>query len=501
MSKPLIKLENAIFKGLATSKSTPPVFKNPISLTINPQERWAIIGTFKTQFMKALASQFISDPPLSRTYPFLNKTVWPQSVIQFLEFKGALPTAHLAARYEFFKDEFDETTRKFVIGNLTNTRAVNEELLASIFKKLKLEGLEDRWSMGLSNGQMRRARLAKALIHEPKLLIIDDPFLGLDPTASSIVSDLLGELPPNPHVVLGLRYQDTIPDWITNIAVVDENGVITTGKKTDVQEHLDELKAKDQAMKEEQSALNNEKIENLKKLFNYNKNINYNIPLLEFKNISVAYRGQQILTNLSWTVPHGSKWHVQGNNGTGKSTLLSLITADHPQAWNSSVVMYGEPRRTGKQNFFDINKEIGFTSPELHVIFPGNLSVYDAVATGFVVGSFIPPKDLSKDQMDRIMAYLKEFNIEHKKDVKFHDLSISDQKLVLFIRSIIKNPDLLILDEAFSVMDDTRIEQCKELLRHYPGAVLAIGHLESEVPDTDRYIKLLGPGKYETGFK
>lgn len=500
MSKPLIKLENALFKGLSAAKGSPTVFKNPISLEIKPEERWAVIGTFKTQLMKALASQYLPDPPLSRTYPFLNKSVWPNTVIQFLEFKGALPTAHLAARYEFFKDEFDETTRRFVVGNVNNSRIINEELVKDVFKKLKLEGLEDRWALGLSNGQTRRARLARALVREPKLLIVDDPFLGLDPTASSVVSDVLGNIPPNPHVVLGLRYQDVVPEWITHIAVVDENGLITTGAKNEVEEHLEELKAKDEELKKEQIALNNEKVENIKKLFSFKK-VDYSVPLFEFKNISVAYRGQPVITDLSWKVLHGERWHVRGDNGTGKSTLLSLITAEHPQSWNSAIEMYGEPRRTGKQNFFDINAGIGFTSPELHAIFPQRLTAYEAIATGFVVGSFIPPKNLTQVEIERISAYFKEFNLESKKDTKFQDLSVSDQKLVLFIRAIIKNPDLVILDEALSVMDDARIEQCKGLLRHYPGTVLAIGHLESEVPDTDRYIRLLGPGKYEIELK
>lgn len=500
MSKSLIKLSNALFKGLSAAKGSPTVFKNPITLEIKSDERWAVIGTYKTQLMKTLASQYLPEPPLSRTYPFLNKSVWPNTVIQFLEFKGALPTAHLAARYEFFKDEFDETTRKFVIGNVNNSRVIDETLVENAFKRLKLEGLENRWVMGLSNGQSRRARLARALVREPKLLIIDDPFLGLDPTATSIVSDVLGDLPPNPHVVLGLRYQDAVPEWITHVAVVDENGLITTGAKSDVEDHLQELKEKDQALKEEQIALNNEKVENIKKFFS-KKDLDKDIPLFEFKDISVAYRGQPVLENLSWKVNHGERWQVRGDNGTGKSTLLSLIIAEHPQSWNSRIEMYGEPRQTGKHNFFDINANIGFTSPELHIIFPQKLTAYEAISTGFVVGSFIPPKDLSQDKVDRINAYFKEFNLESKKDIRFQDLGVSDQKVVLFIRAIIKNPDLLILDEALSVMDDARIEQCKELLRYYPGTILTIGHLDSEVPDTDKFIRLQGPGKYEIGVK
>ncbi|CCH40923.1 Ribose import ATP-binding protein [Wickerhamomyces ciferrii] len=502
MSNTIIKLENALFKGLSTAKGSPSVFHNPISLEIKTNERWAIIGTYKAQMMKVLASQYMPEPALSRTYPFLNKSIWPQSAIQFLEFKGALPTAHLAARYEFFKDEFDETTKKFVIGNVNNnSRIINEDLVHEVFEKLKLQGLENRWVMGLSNGQTRRARLARALVREPKLLLVDDPFLGLDPTATSVVSEVLGSLAPNPHVVLGLRYQDEIPDWITHIAVVDETGIITQGEKSQIKDQLEELKSKDLQLKQEQLSFNKEKLENIKKLFQKDGKIDYSIPLLEFNDISVAYRGQPVIENLNWKVHHGERWHVRGDNGTGKSTLLALITAEHPQSWNSKIIMNGEPRETGRHNFFDINENIGFASPELHVVFPQSLTAYEAISTGYLVSSFVPPKNLSQEKIDRINTFFKEFNLESIKHKEFRDLGISDQKLILFIRSLIRNPDLLILDEALSVMDDARIEQCKELLRHYPGTILSIGHLDSEVPDTDRYIRLLGPGKYEIGLK
>lgn len=491
----LIRLKDAVIKPVG---SNIPIFKNSVSLSIKSNEKWAIIGPTKTKLLKSLASEFIVSPPLSRTYPFLDKSIWPSSAIQFLEFKGVLPTAHLSARYEFFKDEFDETTRKYVIGNTNNDRVINYDLVNQVFTKLKLDGLQDRWVMGLSNGQTRRARLARSLIREPKILTVDDPFLGLDPVASKVVSDVLSSLPPNPFVILGLRWQDDLPNWITHVAVVNEDGIIKKGSIVDLKNDLTELKLQRELKFKEELIKNQESINRLKKLFKQNKN---NEPHIEFKDINIAYRGQDVLKNLSWKVHHGEKWHIQGQNGTGKSTLLSLITAEHPQSWNSSIIINNEPRRTGKQSFFDINKSIGFTSPELHSIYPLNHSVYDCLSTGFLTGSWIPPKNLTDEEKLRIETYLKEFNFGDRKDMNFGSLNISDQKVLLFIRSIIKNPDLVILDEALSVMDDDMVEKCKELLRYYPGTVLAIGHLEDEVPDTHNYIKLIEPGKYEIGKK
>ncbi|KAH3682679.1 hypothetical protein WICPIJ_006342 [Wickerhamomyces pijperi] len=507
----LIRFEGATLKNFLSVKDSVSLFKTPLNFQILPNEKWAILGPEKSTLLKAIASKYIAEPPLSRTYPFLHQTQWPSEVIQFLEFKGVLPTAHLAARYEFFKDEFDQTTRNFVLGHSMNnlhSKPIDYELVERVFEQLQLSGLEDRWALGLSNGQSRRARLAKALIKEPKLLVVDDPFLGLDPEASELVSGVLKDLPPHPHVVLGLRYQDEIPKWITHLAFVDKTGIINQGTCEELSSVLEQVRDRAHHWNNNNtntaSKTQRQSVEKIIQTFKPpHPDATGNLtPLLQFKNVSVSYRGAPVITDLSWEVQHGSKWHVQGNNGAGKSTLLSLITADHPQSWNSSIEMYGEPRRTGKHSFFGINESIGFSSPELHSIFPNSRTFYETVATGFIVGSFITPTDLTNVEKQRIQTYLESFGITAEQaQTPFRELSISDQKLALFIRAIIKNPDLLILDEALSVMEQARIEQCKEILKGFPGAVLAIGHIEQEVPQCDHFIKLIRPGEYIIGDK
>lgn len=494
MSTTLVKLKGCVLHQAGGSSVR--VFRNALDFSARSNEHWAVIGSSKTQFLKALASQYQATPPLSRTYPFLNKETWPSSAIQFLEFNGVLPTAHLAARYEFFKDEFDQTTRKFVVGNVNNHRTINDDLVGEVFKKFKLEGLEDRWALGLSNGQSRRARLARALVREPQLLVVDDPFLGLDPTAAQLVSDVLGSLSPDPYVILGLRVQDEIPDWITHVAVVDADGIAKQGEVSQLKPYVEELKQEALRWQVEELARQEKSIQNMKKLFPQNSTTDPGVPLLEFRSVDVAYRGQPILRELSWSVLPGERWHIRGNNGTGKSTLLSLITADHPQSWNSKIVMRGVPRRTGKQSYFDINESIGFTSPELHAIYPAHHTLYEAISTGFIVGSMSPPKNLTPEQSTTIDSYLAEFDLADKATTRFRELTINDQKLALLIRALVKNPQLVILDEALSVMDEHTVLKCKQLLRHYPGALLAVGHLADEVPDTDKFIQLVRPGEY-----
>lgn len=477
----LIQLKNA-----AVSLHNKQIFKNPISLAINSGEKWAIVGASKNNLLKTLAGKFVVQPVLARTYPVFNDIKRYNSSIQFLEFNGVISSAHMSARYEFFKDEFDQSTKSFILSEQLNNKSsvdISPQEFEELIEKLKLKGLEDRLIISLSNGQTRRARLAKALTLKPTILIIDDPFLGLDPAATDVVSGVLDSL--DTHLVIGLRNQDVIPDWVTHLAIVNEDGIVQQGLKHEVEGFID---------KEEFEVVENEAF---KKLESYLSTERPNGPIIEFNDVSVAYKSTIILQDLNLLINHGEKWQIKGENGSGKSTLLSLITADHPQSWNSKIKFNGVERKVGNQSYFSINKKIGFVSPELHSVFPKSLTLLQSLKTGFSVGNFLVPK-LSSEQSEIINNFIDAFELSSKTETAFKDLSISDQKLVLFLRALVKNPDLLILDEALSVMDQLRIHQCKKLLDSYSGTLICIAHIENELPSHTHKLVLESKSSFQS---
>ena len=486
---PVIVLDRCMVRPFSDTVKTA-VFTNPLSLTIRPSERWAVTGPRKNELLRVLAGRDIAVPPLSRQYPFLQKAAWPSQVTQFLEFRGSVPVSHLSARYEHFRDEFDISLTEFLCQALGVPNEPHNYEVSKVMHQLRLDGLGDRWIVGLSNGQMRRARLAKALLKHPRLLLIDDPYLGLDPSSRETLSDVLELLPPNPHVLLGLRVQDRFPDWITHVAVTDTNGIAAQGPLHEVEPHLTVLRRAER----EKTAATLRSHSLRKTAVAKSDDI-----ILKIDKISIAYNGQPVLKDLSWKVRRGEKWHLRGDNGTGKSTLLSLITADHPQSWNSKIIINGKPRKTGNHSYFSINEIIGHAAPEIHTLFPLKLSVFDAVSTGYVVGSMIPPREnLTPEQRAHINELLTEFNLDP--DTPLSELSISDQKTVLFLRAIVKHPDILILDEAFSAMDSWRVEQRKQFMSNWQGTVITVGHIDEELPLCDKYIRLLpGPKTPEEG--
>ncbi|CAI4055194.1 hypothetical protein N7582_000268 [Saccharomyces uvarum] len=529
----VVRIADALFKS-SLAKNTPPVYPQRIKhFEILPNEKWVIWGPGKAKFLNVLSNKYICDPPLSLTFGFLKNNSYILPTIEQVSFKGVLPTAHLSARYEFFKDDYDQTCKQFIFDKAsgsnavsykveTNNRRVNMDLYDVLIKNLRLTSLQDRWVMGLSNGQMRRARLARSILKEPDLLLIDDPFLGLDPSATATISQFLANyesmaVNSGCPIIIGLRYQDSIPKWCTHVCCVDEQkGILFQGPIEKLQNKIDETSSRAQRELQESkinsSSKGNVSINDLLSvhpMFGKGDHETIKMPhVIELDGVSVSYKGEAILKSLHWKVQPGSKWHIRGDNGSGKSTLLSLLTAEHPQSWNSKVIENGVPRRTGRTNYFDINSKISLSSPELHAIFLKNagrrLNIRESVATGYREASsnnFLPVwKSLDKNAQKIINMYLRYFNLDQIADnVLFEQLTVSDQKLVLFVRSLIKMPQILILDEAFSGMEVEPMMRCHDLLEQWPGTVLVVAHVAEETPKCDHYLRLISPGDYEIG--
>ncbi|KAG7825331.1 hypothetical protein KL909_001623 [Ogataea angusta] len=227
---------------------------------------------------------------------------------------------HLSSRYEFFKDrEVDELVADFVANISYNSQHKKDpRLLDEILEKVDLKGFEQKYITTLSNGQFRRARIAKSLYGRPDLLMIEDPFLGLDPVAKNTVSRVLEHTGAPTTVCLGLKLEDEIPEWIEKVAIVDRIGIVESGNRTDLAGTLTSLRT---AHREEQQQL---KSQLEAKLYHPHEQTSdrSETPLLEMCDVNVLYRGKHALKNLNWTVRDGEKWHIRGKNGNGKDQLL-----------------------------------------------------------------------------------------------------------------------------------------------------------------------------------
>ncbi|KZB81575.1 ABC transporter ATP-binding protein [Amycolatopsis regifaucium] len=213
--------------------------------------------------------------------------------------------------------------------------------------------------------------------------------------------------------------------------------------------------------------------------------------------VGVRRTGNDLLADLDWTVELDERWVVLGPNGAGKTTLLRLAAAElHPTS--GTVDLLGD--RIGKVNIFDLRPRIGFTSAAIAQRVPGDERVVDVVVSaGYaVVGRWREAYD-SLDT-DRARELLGALGIPHLADRTFGTLSEGERKRTLIARSLMTDPEMLLLDEPAAGLDlggrEDLVARLSELALDpdAPAMVLVTHHVE-EIPPGFTHALLLRDGR------
>ena len=300
----------------------------------------------------------------------------------------------------------------------------------------------------LSSGELRKYQLRRALESGTKVLVIDNPYIGLDPQARKVLTRQLTELAATTTLVLVLSRVAEIPPFITHVVPVADGQL---GEKVPREAYLDAV-----------------------------------LPpaVIRMRGVTISYGERVILDALDWTVREGEHWALTGANGSGKSTLLSLICADNPRAYACDIELFGRPRGSG-ETIWDIKRNIGYVSPELHRAFQVDAPALDIVASGLfdTEGLFRHP---SAEQYACARRWMAEFDIEDLAEKPFLRLSSGDQRLCLVARAFVKDPRLYVLDEPLHGLDEPRRRRVKALLDRFCGApgktLLMVTHYPEEYP-------------------
>lgn len=340
--------------------------------------------------------------------------------------------------------------------------AERRELQQHLYSLFHMDEFLDKYIITLSSGELRKFQLTKTLFSNPQLLIMDNPFIGLDAETRDQLRDLLKQLAEerDMEIMLVMSKTDDIPNYVTDIKYFSE--------PEEIPAHV----------------LSKEKREAILSL-PYTDNDYDCQHVIDMKKVTIRYGERTILKDLDWTVKNGERWALSGQNGSGKSTLLSLVCADNPQSYACDITLFDRPRGSG-ESIWDIKKHIGYVSPEMHRSYKRNLPAIRIVASGLMdsIGLYAVP---NAQDYDKCRWWLDMFGIGHLADKPFLQLSSGEQRLVLLARAFVKDPQLLILDEPLHGLDLWNRRLTKDIIETFcqrrGKTMIMVTHYQEELPN------------------
>ncbi|MBX8836107.1 molybdate ABC transporter ATP-binding protein ModF [Enterobacter sp. Y17] len=431
-------------------------------LTLRAGESWAFVGT-NGSGKSALARALAGELPLLKgecqgdftrltrlSFEQLQKLVsdeWQRNNTDLLS-PGEEDTGRTTA--EIIQDEVKDPAR-----------------CQRLAERFGITALLNRRFKYLSTGETRKTLLCQALMSEPELLILDEPFDGLDVQSRAQLAALLESLNQQGYtLVLVLNRFDEIPDFIQHAGVLADCNLTETGEKTALlkqaliaqlahSEQLDGITLPEPDAPSARHALDPHQ------------------PRIVLRDGMVSYDDRPILNRLSWTVNPSEHWQIVGPNGAGKSTLLSLITGDHPQGYSNDLTLFGRRRGSG-ETIWDIKKHIGYVSSSLHLDYRVSTTVRNAILSGYFdsIGIY---QAVSDKQQKLAQQWLDILGMDNRvADAPFHSLSWGQQRLALIVRALVKHPTLLILDEPLQGLDPLN----RQLIRRFVDVLISEGETQ-----------------------
>lgn len=327
--------------------------------------------------------------------------------------------------------------------------------------------------------------LVRALASKPDLLLLDEPFDGLDTHTHAMLLQHLHEVVRTTPTVIVLNRIDERPDFVTHIAWVEAGTVAqcVACHDTSAMALLDQLLH----LKLGKIALPDpDPIDRLPAL-------HATEPLVQITNASVKYADNVVFDGLSWTINAGEHWQLTGPNGSGKTCLLSLITGDHPQCYVNDIQVFGFQRGNG-ESIWEIKQFIGYVSTQLQWEYRVGTSLRNVIVSGFYdsIGLYTKPNDT---QLAIANEWLAVLGMQHRADESFTQLSHGDKRLLLIARAMVKHPPLLILDEPCLGLDDMNRRLVLALIERISASgnttVLYVNHhTEDKVIGIERQLAL-----------
>ena len=443
-----------------------PILKN-INWSTDLGQSWAILGpngAGKSTLIKVILGQLPYCGTIKRDAQI--STFDKIAYVSLEQQKILVEREEKKDRYEEYsgKEQHSLSGHEFI-----DPEGMQTEKVLETAEQLGIAAILEKPLRHFSNGETRKTIIAKALLANPRLLILDEPFDGLDSASSKWLSQSISGLIQSGLAIwlVSHRFEELVPE-IEHVLCLKSGKIFAQGLRSEVlnAEIMEGLYSEDEGGKTLQikTESTEEKFERL-----IPQNVleataaNKKPPcIIRMRNVNVRYGENVVLENFNWSVNQGENWKIVGPNGAGKSTLLSLISGDNLQGYSNQIYLFGKRRGSG-ESVWDIKQRIGLVSPEFQVRYREAISVLKVVLSGFfdTIGFY---QAASESQKRTALNWLNFLEINELAEQDYTRLSYGQQRLILIARAMVKSPPLLILDEPCQGLDSTNRNRVLELI-------------------------------------
>lgn len=338
----------------------------------------------------------------------------------------------------------------------------------------------------LSSGEVAKLLIARALTAYPHLLILDEPFNGLDRQSRRHLMTLLEQLSAaGIQLVLITHRMNEVAGCFSHVLHLDGGRVIWQGERSAFPDSLHPDQNRPPTGETARSidpAGPGPSRPHLPagKPGAYDRGE----ELIRMRNVTVRYGDVRVLKGVDWTVRDGEHWALIGPNGAGKSTLLKLISGDNLQGYANELVLFGRRKGTG-ESAWDIRQKIGMIDDHIQARYQRRLSGYDVICSGFFdsVGLY---RRCTPEQRRSAWQWVDHLDLRDLADKTFRQLSFGQQRLMLIARAMVKSPRLLILDEPCNGLDPNHRKRLLAILEvigeNSRTCLLYVSHRPGEMP-------------------
>lgn len=292
--------------------------------------------------------------------------------------------------------------------------------------------------ISLSAGEQKKALLQHCLLQNPDYLILDNPFDNLDIASQTHLKIELKQIAQKISLIQLVNRKVDLLDFISEKAFINDKNEFQFIEANSGNEYLENAENENEFYRKFPEPSQN---------ILYKKN-----EIFSFENVNVKYNEKPILDQITWHVKKGDYWQLKGPNGSGKTTILSMIIGDNPKAFGQEISIFGNKKGTG-ESVWELKKRIGYFTPSMISLFARNTSLLHMVVSGIFdsIGLYSMP---TERQLRLANEWLNLINLQHLATKPFHQLTIGQQRIAMIARAMIKHPPLLILDEPTAALDD-----------------------------------------------